>query len=411
MTDSTLRVQLADVAEIIMGQSPKGNTYNSIGKGIPLLNGPTEFGPSHPTPVFYTTAPTKVCKKGDLLFCVRGSTTGRMNRADREYCVGRGVGAFRAKTDSIDTKFIYYTLLYELPRLLSLSAGSVFPNLSRQDFENFSINWPDKNDRSAIASIFGALDDKIEMNRKMNETLEAMARAIFKSWFVDFDPIPTIGPHKEWQTSPLGKIPKGWRVEMVSDITELYRDIINPSDFPVETFDHYSIPAFDSGQMPNSEIGSNIKSNKFLLPQNCVLISKLNPRIPRVWFPKINKYRRAVASTEFLVLVPKSLYTSEFIYSLCISASFWDNFTSLVTGTSSSHQRVKPDDLLSIKIVCSPNRVLQSFTQKVEPLFKNIQSNKEQAHTLASIRDALLPKLLSGEIRVKDAKNFMETRI
>jgi type I restriction enzyme S subunit len=221
MINSTSRVQLTDVSEIIMGQSPKGETYNAIGEGMPLLNGPTEFGSSHPTPALWTTAPTKVCRKGDLLFCVRGSTTGRMNWADREYCVGRGVGAFRAKTDSIDTKFIYYTLLYELPRLLSLSAGSVFPNLARQDFESFSVSWPDKNDRSAIASILGALDEKIELNRKMNETLEAMARAIFKSWFVDFDPIPGFGPHKEWQDSPLGRIPQGSKVGTIGDIIEL----------------------------------------------------------------------------------------------------------------------------------------------------------------------------------------------
>ena len=130
---STLSL-LGHVAEIVMGQSPKGHTYNRHGEGVPLLNGPTEFGPSHPTPALWTTAPSKICHKGDLLFCVRGSTTGRMNWADRKYCIGRGVGAFRAITNPTDTRFIYYTLLYELPRLLVLSAGSVFPNLSRKDF-------------------------------------------------------------------------------------------------------------------------------------------------------------------------------------------------------------------------------------------------------------------------------------
>ena len=169
----------------------------------------------------------------------------------------------------------------------------------------------------------------------------------------------------------------------------------------------YSIPAFDEGKMPARDLGVTIKSNKFLLPENCVLISKLNPRIPRVWFPKISKLR-AIASTEFLVLVPKKPYTKEFIYSLCISAYFIDTFTSLVTGTSSSHQRVKPEDLLSIKIVCPTELVLEEFTQKVQPLFMTIQSNNDQTHTLAVTRDTLLPKLLSGEIRVKDAERFVE---
>jgi type I restriction enzyme S subunit len=78
--------------------------------------------------------------------------------------------------------------------------------------EAFGMPLPPLHEQKAIASVLGVLDDKIELNRKMNETLEAMARAIFKSWFVDFDPIPGLGPHKEWQDSPLGKIPKGWRV-------------------------------------------------------------------------------------------------------------------------------------------------------------------------------------------------------
>lgn len=144
MGDSVSQVKLADVAHIMMGQSPKGETYNAVGEGIPLLNGPTEFGHSHPKPALWTTATTKICNKGDILFCVRGSTTGRMNWADRAYCIGRGIGAFRAKTGITDTLYLWYILTYELPRLLSFSAGSVFPNLARQNFETFSINWPDK---------------------------------------------------------------------------------------------------------------------------------------------------------------------------------------------------------------------------------------------------------------------------
>ena len=79
-------MKLGEVCEVIMGQSPKGDTYNHVGNGIPLLNGPTEFGPQHPNCTLWTTAPTKLCQAGDLIFCVRGSTTGRMNWADQPYC-------------------------------------------------------------------------------------------------------------------------------------------------------------------------------------------------------------------------------------------------------------------------------------------------------------------------------------
>jgi type I restriction enzyme S subunit len=88
---------LSDIAEIVMGQSPSGDTCNERGIGIPLLNGPTEFGTKHPQPVQYTTDAKKIALSGDLLFCVRGSTTGRMNWADQQYAIGRGLAAIRGK--------------------------------------------------------------------------------------------------------------------------------------------------------------------------------------------------------------------------------------------------------------------------------------------------------------------------
>jgi type I restriction enzyme S subunit len=306
------------------------------------------------------------------------------------------------------------------------SEGTKMPRAKWDFVTKIKQEVPPLPEQKAIASILGALDDKIELNRKMNETLEAMARAIFKSCFTyPFEgikgmPSPDLAGHPlpvgegrgegelELVDSPLGKIPKGWMVGTIADISQLNRDVINPTDFPAETFQHYSIPAYDEGQMPTHDLGATVMSNKFLLPNNCILISKLNPRIPRIWFPKINKSYRSIASTEFLVLTPKAPYTSEFIYSLCTSSVFQDAFVSLVTGTSSSHQRVKPDDFLTIKTVCPSDIVLQKFAAKTEPLFARVQSNDEQSRTLATIRDTLLPKLLSGEIRVKEAEGFLE---
>ncbi len=123
---------LSDVAEIIMGQSPKGESCNQRGIGKPLLNGPTEFGVKHPSPVQFTDAPTKQCEDGDILFCVRGSTTGRMNWADREYVIGRGIAAIRHRAGSDYQYFIKGVIDYNLPMLLASSTGSTFPNVSRE---------------------------------------------------------------------------------------------------------------------------------------------------------------------------------------------------------------------------------------------------------------------------------------
>ncbi len=381
------QVNLIDVAEIIMGQSPKGVTYNKIGEGVPLLNGPTEFGPSHPTPALWTTAPTRLCKEGDILFCVRGSTTGRMNWADREYCLGRGIGAFRARTDKIDTRYIYYTLVFELPRLLSLCVGSVFPNLSRQDFSRFSINWHDKYTRSAIASILGALDDKIELNSKMNETLEAMARAIFKSWFVDFDPIPGLSPHKEWQDSPLGKIPKGWRVGSIGNIIELAYGKALKED--VRQLG--KIPVYGS----NGQVGWH--NEKLVDGPGIVVGRKGNPGIIK-W-----------VTTDFypidttFYIVPKGLIKS-MLY--LFHALKLQDLPSL--GADSAVPGLNRNMAYMNKMLVPSPDIVSAFDDQVKPLAEKINQNINQSRTIAAIRDALLPKLLSGEIRVKDAERFVE---
>jgi type I restriction enzyme S subunit len=404
MGSSFSQVKLADVAHIIMGQSPKGETYNTIGEGDPLLNGPTEFGASHPTPSLWTTSSTKLCNKGDILFCVRGSTTGRMNWADREYCIGRGIGAFRVKTDACDTRFLWYQLIYELPRLLSLSAGSVFPNLARQDFDTFSIDWPDRTIRAAITSILGALDDKIELNRKMNETLEATARAIFKSWFVDFEPIPGYSPHKEWQDSPLGKIPKGWRVGTLGELV----DFINERVEATPEKDKEKYIALDD--MPHRSIdiaqfrfGSEVNSSIIRFREGDILFGAMRPYFHKVGLAQFN----GITRTTTFVLRPKQPPMRLFALMNFFSDSVIEYATNASVGSTIPY--IKWDALVGYQILMLPEDLMAKFNDFVMPIIQQIKMNSDQSRTLAAIRDALLPKLLSGEIRVKEVDKFMES--
>lgn len=336
--------RLGDIAEIIMGQSPTGNTYNQSGLGVPLLNGPTEFGLSHPIPTTWTTEPTKLCDKGDILFCVRGSTTGRMNWADQMYCIGRGLACFRAKTGESDTKFLFFSLMHNLNSILTLTSGSVFPNLSRGDFEKFEIFWPDNSIRKEISDALSSLDDKINLNHRMNQTLEEMARTIFKSWFVDFDPVRAKSEGRDtglpaeiadlfpdsFEESPLGEIPKGWKIVKIKDLVELLRIPISPNRFPEKSFYHYSIPAFDSKHIPVLETGLSIQSNKYVIEGERVLISKLNPENPRIWFIHAESDVPSVSSTEFLVTKAIPFVPIEYIYSLFTSENFYSQFLSMV---------------------------------------------------------------------------------
>jgi restriction endonuclease S subunit len=133
---------VADLADVVMGQSPDGSTYNKVGSGLPLLNGPTEFGIDHPTPVQWTTSPWRTSQPADLLLCVRGNTTGRMNWSDQVYCIGRGVAAVRGKQGLGATKFLRYAIELKLDELLHGSERSTFPNIGKDDIESFKIWYP-----------------------------------------------------------------------------------------------------------------------------------------------------------------------------------------------------------------------------------------------------------------------------
>jgi type I restriction enzyme S subunit len=321
-----------------------------------------------------------------------------------------------------DPRFISYFL--RTLDFMAYSDKAAVPGLNRNHLHSAKVRIPPLREQQAIACILGALDDKIELNRRRNRTLEAMARAIFQSWFVDFDPVkakaagrtpPGLSPEiaelfpDRFEDSPLGPIPAGWRVGTVGDIVTLSRDAILPGDYADEVFDHYSIPAYDAGQNPLPESGSTIKSQKFIVTDDCVLVSKLNPKTPRVWIPAVDKARRRIASTEFLVCRPKasSDLGRAYFYCLACDKTFSEHLTSRASGTSNSHQRVRPQDFLSYEIPLPAAKLASAFNDKVEPVLDRVLLVKSESRTLAALRDALLPKLISGELRVPDAERIV----
>jgi type I restriction enzyme S subunit len=388
-------IPLSKASKIIMGQSPPGDTYNEDGVGLPLLNGPTEFGPTHPECSLFTTDSRRECEPGDLIFCVRGSTTGRMNWADIKYSLGRGVCAFRASTQE-ETRFVQYCIQDRLAELLQLAGGGTFPNLTKDTIESFEIPWPEE--RVRIAGILSAYDELIENSQRRIKILESMARALYREWFVHFrfpgyESVPRVA-------SPLGEIPQGWEGTL-GDFATIDRDGINPFDFPDEQFDYFSIPAYDDGRTPAVEAGETIRSNKYCIDNACVLLSKLNPRIPRVWLPSSIGSRRAITSTEFLVLKPKAGFSREFVYSKCCSDDFTGYFASLAIGTSTSHQRVRPANVLAMPSAVPSATVVEKFTNQVAPMLEVCEKHRAKVNNLRRTRDLLLPRLLSEQIVLK----------
>jgi type I restriction enzyme S subunit len=367
-------------------------------------------------------------QSGDLLLNITGDgiTFGRVCIVP-EYilpaCVNQHVTIIRVDPSKCVPGYLlaYLTLPKVKEYIESFNAGGSRRAITKGHIESFEIPLPSLAQQKAIHDLVIAFNDKIEANRRMNETLEATARAIFRSWFVDFDPVHYKSrgeqpPGMDGETAALfpdnfeeGKlelIPRGYQSGKIANMARFEHNIINPAIQGDEIFYHYSLPAYDEGKMPKLEHGWEIKSNKHLLPNGCVLLSKLNPQNMKVWIPIFYDDGRAISSTEFLVMMAQTGFSIEYLYSLFTTVEFSRIFSNLVTGTSSSHQRVKPNYLLDMDVLLPPHAIVERFTALVKPIYQQVLSNQDQSRRLAETRDALLPKLVSGDLRVNEVEDM-----
>lgn len=402
---------LGEIADLVMGQSPTGDTCNEVGRGVPLLNGPTEFGGNHPRPVQFTTDPRKFAEPGDLLFCVRGSTTGRMNWADQRYAIGRGLAAIRAKKGTEYRHFVRAVIDANLPRLLASATGSTFPNVSRNQIQEIECALPPLAEQKAIAAVLGALDDKIELNRRMNATLEAMARALFQSWFVDFDPVrakldgrppaaldPTTAAlfPEHFDHKVEGVIPTGWRATTLGEVIEISdskriplsgrereaRQGKYPYHGAASVMDYVDDFLFDGIYALMGEDGSVINEDG-------------TPVLQYVWGKFwVNNHAHVLRgkngiSTEHVLLHLKGSIIAPFV-------------------NGAVQPKLNQGNMNRIPFMIPAPEIGQAFSKAIDPLFAQIRANTEQSRTLATLRDTLLPKLLSGELSVGDEERQIE---
>lgn len=307
------------------------------------------------------------------------------------------IAIIRADTTIVIPKFLYYYLFNkELRQQVkdNLGSGSAIPRMVLKDFKRIPTAYPDIKVQRAIAATLSRLDDKIELNNRINANLEAQAQAIFKSWFVDFEPFQD----GEFVDSELGMIPKGWRVGRLGDVVEIQNRTFKPNSDSM-IVEHYSIPAYDEHRFPIFEEASCIKSNKFYVNTDCFLISKLNPDKKRIWRP-LCLTSHAVCSTEFIVYKARNSGQMMFYYSLVDGIEFFNFLTSHVTGSTGSRQRATPKDTMEFKFALPSNELVDDFVDIVAPVYKEIDALSIENVKLELTRDALLPKLMSGEIEV-----------
>lgn len=406
------KCKLGDVVDIIMGTSPKGCDINEIGKGRPFFQGSAEFSYRYPIVKKYTTKPVRQAKRGDILFSVRAPIAD-INIAPTDCAIGRGVAAIRSKAPDLQ-RYIEFVLKGTRNEWEYLnSSGSVFGCAKKEDLLNFEIPWNDEIDvLLTISRILGSLDDKIELLQKQNKTLEDMAKALFKSWFVDFDVVrakqkgrPKADIMREYHLteelydlfpssfadSPLGPIPSGWEVKPLSKIAVLTMGQSPAGTTYNETGE--GLPFYqgrtDFGfRFPKKRIYCSAPTR--IAEKGDILISVRAP------VGDLNMANETCCIGRGVASIRSNISKDSFLYYAMLSAQTqFDVFNTEGTVFGSINRK----DLSSFSILTPIEQLVKEFNNIIGNFDLKIEENLKQIQTLTELRDTLLPRLISGKIR------------
>ncbi|HAZ60103.1 MAG TPA: restriction endonuclease subunit S [Gammaproteobacteria bacterium] len=330
----------------------------------------------------------------------------------------------RGRDGVSETAYAYYLTLWEGVRgyaINHMTGTSGRQRVPSEALDHLKVPLPPLLEQRAIAHILGTLDDKIELNRRMSEVLEAMARALFKSWFVDFDPVRARMEGRDpglpqpladlfpvcLVESELGEIPEGWEVAPLPEIVD-----VNPTR---SLRKGVVAPYLDMANMPTHghsaddvvyrEFGSGMR---FI--NGDTLVARITPCLENgktAFVDFLEDDQVGWGSTEYIVLHPKPPLPEEYAYCLARSAEFRDFAIQSMTGTS-GRQRVPAESLTHFRVAVPPKAIAQAFGRAVKPRLARAAAAVRESRTLAALRDTLLPKLISGELRVKAAERIIE---
>lgn len=330
----------------------------------------------------------------------------------------------RLDRDLADPLFYYYFFNSPLgrQRVESIVEQVAAAGIRGRDLAVLDVPFPRLKEQEAISHILGTLDDKIELNRRMNETLECTASAIFKSWFVEFNPVRAkmeggqpVGMEAEtaalfpnsFEDSPIGKIPKGWRTTTIAELTEINALSLTKED-PLAFVEYIEISAVSQGNVGNIveyARGTEPSRARRRVRHGDTVLSTVRPE-RRAFFLVLNPSQQLIVSTGFAVISP-SITPWSYIHAALTQPDVFLHLGQLADG--GAYPAINPNVIGSWE-VCSPctPAVLDSFHNICASLYERADNNRRECRVLADIRDALLPKLISGEIMVKDADKFVE---
>ncbi len=323
---------------------------------------------------------------GDFIFVTKG-TPGRVCFVPPkvDFCIAQDMVAIRADKNKVDPKYLFAVLRSaEIQgEIENLHVGSLIPHFKKGDFDKLQIPLPERGLQEYIGGQYFTLSAKIDLLHRQNKTLEGMGEAVYRHFFVDNRKVT-------------------WKECSIGELATHQKTSIHPNRNPTALFYHYSIPAFDEAHMPLHELGTLIQSNKYKVTKNTILFSKLNPhKDKRIWLIPSLIAENSVCSTEFQVISPKADKYLFFLYGFMSYPENYNEIAAGVGGTSGSHQRIDPEVIFTFKCFLPDDGTLTKHHEIVEPIFAKIHHNRQSKRALIHQRDLLLPKLMSGEIRIK----------
>lgn len=369
----------------------RGKSPNKTASGVPLITAkivkggrieePSEFIAEEEYDAWMRRG---MPQKGDVVFTTE-APLGEVAQLDgRRIALAQRIIALRGKSGVLDNTFLKFLMqsFVVQEELKARSTGTTVLGIKQSELRKVQLPLPPYEDQVRIGDILGALDDKIELNRRMNGTLEAMAQALFKEWFVD-------GAKEEWQPGTVG------------DVAIQFKAGIKPDDMTAKMayigLEHMPQRSIALSEWSTAE---TLESNKFQFKQGDILFGKLRSYFHKVGVAPID----GVCSTDIVVVRPKSPEWFGFVLGHVSSSAFVDHTSSGATGTRMP--RTNWQDMARYELNMPPIELADEFTALIQPLIDRIIANIHESRTLTALRDTLLPKLMRGEVRVKK-QHFM----
>ena len=355
--------------------------------------------------------------RNTVLMAMYGATVGQLGVLGREMACNQACAAMIVDDTRCDYRFLYYQLLANRRQIVSMATGAAQQNLSGAQIKNWRIPLPSRKEQARITDLLWSLDERIALLRQTNTTLEAIAQALFKSWFVDFDPVHAKSEGREpevmdavtaalfpseFEQSELGPIPKGWRIGTLTDLTDLNASKWTARKHP-ETVTYIDLSGVTGNRIDNAAeypFEAAPSRARHHLRDGDTIVGTVRPgnrAFAYIHLPEPN----LTGSTGFAVLSPKLACYASYVYLATTGDESIGRLANLADGAA--YPAVRPGVVASTPCVIGTDDVIQAFSAVTQPMLERIGEGRRAAATLTKLRDTLLSRLISGKLRLPEA--------